>query len=309
VSYYSNSTPAPLDPRAAGYDRFSTGGPAGGSAVGLRGLFDILGASKWFIITAAVVVSLGSFTAALIVPKSYEATVVLAPISSRSGVESLSNSISSQLEGLSDLVGMPYAAATRKAESAAFLLSDALTEKYIHDNNLLPILYESLWDASARRWRVSDPTKIPTLWRANELFKKTIRTVKIDPMTGYVTMTIVWKDPRLAATWANGLATMANDFLRDQAAADSERNIAYLTKEVLTADVVQTRQVIYSILRTEISRRMLAKGTEDYAFKIIDPAMVVEKPAHPKPVGWWVAGLLAGLYLSCCLVTLRAALR
>jgi len=49
-----------------------------------------------------------------------------------------------------------------------------------------------------------------------------------DPKTGLVTLSITWNDPNIAAKWANGLVRMANDYLRDQAIEESERNIAYL---------------------------------------------------------------------------------
>jgi hypothetical protein len=169
-------------------------------------------------------------------------------------------------------------------------------------------LYENLWDAAGKRWKVSDPDKIPTLWRANELFKKRIRDVRIDRTTDLVILTIVWKDPRLAATWANGLVRMANDYLRTQAVTDSERNIAYLEQEAAKTNLVEARQVIYSALRVEMGKLMQAKGKQEYAFKVIDPALVVENAIPPERVVWLPVGLLLGLFLACFLVTLRAAL-
>jgi len=297
-------------PRPLSHEDLPSTGHPRRRGIGLREFFTILWARRWLIITAAVVVSVGSFTAALFLPKSYEATVVLAPVSGNSPDGMLSGASSSpmSLGGLSQLVGMPLGAQSKKAEAVALLESEALTEKYIRENNLLPVLYARLWDAAGKRWKVSDPQKIPTLWRANDLFKKEIRTVKDDKRDGLVTLTIAWKDPRVAATWANGLAKMANDYLRAQALADAERNIAYLNEEAANASVVETRRVIYSVLRAEISKQMLAKGTEEYAFKVIDPALVVERPDFPHRVVWLVVGLLVGLFLSCFLVTLRAAL-
>ena len=196
---------------------------------------------------------------------------------------------------------------TKKAEAVASLQSDALTEQYIQENNLLPILYASLWDAQGKRWKVSDPRKIPTLWRANELFKKSIRTVKGDKRTNLVRLTIVWKDPALAATWANGLVKLANDTLRARAITDSERNIAYLKQEAASTNLVEAQKIIYSALRIEMGKAMLAKGTQEYAFKVIDPALVVERPVPPERIVWVPVGLLLGMFLSSFWVTLRAA--
>lgn len=285
-------------------------GHARSRSVGPHEMFNILWARRWLIISVAVVVSLASFTTSLFLPKSYEATAILGPVSSSSSDGMLSSASSSpmSLGGISQFMGFPLGAQSRQAEALALLESDALTEKFIRDNDLLPVLYASSWDERGRRWKTSDPQKIPTLWRASELFRKDIRTIKTAKRTGIVTLTIVWKDPTLAAAWANGLVKMANDYLRAQALADSERNIAYLNQEIVSTNLVQARQVIYSVLRTEISKQMLAKGSEQYAFKVIDPALVVEKPAFPNHVVWLVVGLVLGLFAACFLVTLRAAL-
>ncbi len=279
-------------------------------SVGLRELCNLLWANRRLITITAVVVSIVSTTIALILPRSYEATVAVAPVSDGpdSGLRSGTNSpLMSALGGLSELIGLSPEEYTKKAEAVASLQSDALTEQYIQENNLLPILYASLWDAQGKRWKVSDPRKIPTLWRANELFKKSIRTVKGDKRTNLVRLTIVWKDPTLAATWANGLVKLANDTLRARAITDSERNIAYLKQEAASTNLVEAQKIIYSALRIEMGKAMLAKGTQEYAFKVIDPALVVERPVPPERIVWVPVGLLLGMFLSSFWVTLRAA--
>ena len=284
--------------------------PVRRARVGPRELFTLLRANKRFILSAGVLVSLLSFAVASFLPRSYSATVVVSPVSSGPDSGTLAgagSSLSTPLAGLSELFGMSSVLDSKKAESVAFLQSDALTEKYIQDNNLLPILYARLWDPAGKRWKVNDPEKIPTLWRANELFNKGIREVKAEKRTNLVTVTIVWKDPVLAAEWANGLVKLANDSLRARAVADSERNIAYLKEEAARTNVLEAQKVIYTALRMEMSKLMLAQGTQEYAFKVIDPALVVEKALPPERVVWLPFGLLLGMFLASFGVTLRAA--
>jgi uncharacterized protein involved in exopolysaccharide biosynthesis len=249
-------------------------------SVGPRELFKILCASKRFIIIASVVVSLTSFTVSLFLPRSYSATTVVAPVSNIAGKGPLSGGGSSAISGLAEMVGM----------------SSILTESFIRDNNLLPILYDS------------NPNKLPTLWRANQFFRKRVLDVRVDKRTDLITVTVVWKDPNLAAAWANGLVRAANDYLRGKALTDAARNIAYLNEEAARTDVAEARQVIYSAMRVEMGKQMLAKGKEEYAFKVIDPALVVERPIPPGRLFWLPFGLLMGLFVSSFLVTLRAAL-
>ena len=180
----------------------------------------------------------------------------------------------------------------------------------LHTNKrFLPVLYASKWDRERNDWKTNDARSKPTLWKANKYFKEKIRRVSSDNKTGLVTLTITWSDPVFAAKWANDLVRMANDNLRDRAIAESERNISYLNEQAAKTDVVGIRQTIYNIMETEINKAMLAKGSEEYAFKIIDPAVVPEKPYSPRPVLWTLGSLLGALVLSVAVAFVRIAWR
>jgi hypothetical protein len=47
--------------------------------------------------------------------------------------------------------------------------------------------------------------------------------------------------------WANELVRMTNDYLRDQAIQESERNIAYLNDQASKTDAVGAKQAIYAL--------------------------------------------------------------
>ena len=238
---------------------------------------------------------------AWITPSTYVATIVVSPVASSGGAGQLNGlgSMLSQVGGLASLAGLGGASGdTHKAESLAVLKSEALTEKYIQDNHLLPVLYASIWDARRNQWKESDPRKIPTLWKANLFFGKSVRTINVDAKTGLVTLTIVWRDPHLAATWANGLVRITNEYLRSKAIDESERNIAFLNQQAAKTDVLPVKQAIYAILQNEINKQMLARGSEEYAFKILDPATPPEVPASPRPKLWMFFALIGSLVLS-----------
>ena len=201
------------------------------------------------------------------------------------------------------------AANTRRAETVAVLQSRALTEAYVQQNGLLPVLYAKLWDPRLKRWKVSDPTEIPNLWTANQYFKSKIREVTEDSKTGLVTLSITWKDPVVAAQWANGFVRATNDYLRDQAITEADKNIAYLEDQASKTDQVGVRQAIYSILENQIDKAMLARGTEQYALKVLDPAVPPQRPYSPKPVMWTLLALFVGLLLSLFAAFVKVAWR
>lgn len=254
-----------------------------------------------------IVITTGAVTAAAyLLPKKYEASTVVSPTSSSSS--NTSGALGSLSNNLAALAGVPLSSDPRKVEAIAVLQSEALAERYIRENNLLPILYAGKWDAAHSRWKVTDPQKIPTVWKANQFLKQNVVKVVTDSKTGLVTLTVTWTDPVLAATWANGLVRMANDYERNATLVESERNIAYLTDQAGKTDVIGIKQAIYSLLESEFDKAMLAKGNEEYSFKILDPATVPERASYPPKLVWILASIFISLSISIFAAFLRVAL-
>lgn len=267
---------------------------------------------EWRLIAVVTILcTVGALVAAVVLPKEYRATVVLSPVTNRSGTGGFGalSSLTSALGGLSELAGVTNPEEKESAEDLAVLESTALTMKYIVDNNLLPILYRKKWDQRTRSWKVRDPDKIPTLWKANRYFAKKIRNVTTAEKTGIVTLEITWTDPVLAAKWANGLVQMTNDYLRGQAIDEANRDIAFLEGEAGKTNLVQEQQAIYTVMTMEINKAMLARGSEQYAFRVLDPAVPPELPSSPMKLLWTVAGFGGGLLLGVFIAFARAAWR
>lgn len=279
--------------------------------VNLRLQFTLLWRARLLIAGCTLLVTVVATVAALLAPKQFEATILLEPVTNRadSGRAGVLGSLASELGGVAALAGLSMSADTAKAEALAVLQSEELTERYIARNNLLPVLYRKQWDSGTKAWKVTDPQKVPTLWKANRFFDKSIRKITASPKTGLITMTILWTDPALAARWANEMVEMTNDQLRNKAIEESERNIRYLNGEVLKTNEVEVRRAIYSLMQTEINKGMLARGSEEYALKILDPAVRPEVASSPKPALWVTVGFCAGFFFGICLAFMRAAWR
>jgi uncharacterized protein involved in exopolysaccharide biosynthesis len=275
----------------------------------LSEVLDLLRRAKWWVASFVLLGTIAGLYLALTLPKHYTATTVLSPVSSSSnGQLGGVGSLVSQLGGLASLAGLSASGDAKRAESLAVLQSEALTEKYIDENRLLPVLFEKQWDANAKRWKDTDPEKIPTLWKANQFFNKTVRTVTSEAKTGIVTLEIKWKDPRAAAKWANELVKLTNNYLRAKAIEESDRNIAYLNSEAAKTDVVQVKQAIYTVLQSEISKEMLARGSDEFALKVLDPAVPPEKPSSLPPVLLIAIGLFGSAGIFLLLAIFRVAL-
>jgi len=247
--------------------------------------------------------------AGFLIPKRFESTILVQPVSNDPAGERMGGigCAISQIGGLASLAGISSAGDSLKVEAVATLQSEALTERYIKEQNLLPLLYPDKWDSVNHHWKSSDPREIPTLWSANRYFKSRIRDVVENVRTGLVTMTISWRDPQQAAQWANGLVAMTNDYLRDKAIGEADRNITYLEQQASKTGIVSIQQAISNLTEEEIKMSMLARGREQYALEVIDAATVPERATYPQPALWIVMAFLGGLFSSIMLVLLRAS--
>ncbi|HEY7889909.1 MAG TPA: Wzz/FepE/Etk N-terminal domain-containing protein [Steroidobacteraceae bacterium] len=279
--------------------------------ISLKEVLQVLWMRRWLATGFTATLVAAALIAAWLAPRKYEASVLVAPVTETPGSSQMGGmrSIMSEFSGLTALAGLSIDADSRKAETIAVLQSRQLTEQYIDGNHLLPVLFSKLWDARLERWKPTDPDKIPNLWTANEYFKRQVRSVTESKKTGLVTLTITWTDPQLAAAWANGLVKAANDYLRAQAIGIADRNVAYLETQAAKTDEVGIKQAIYLILENEIDDAMLARGKEQYALKVLDPAAPPAKPFSPRPKLWSLFALFSGLVLSLFAAFVKVAWR
>ena len=273
--------------------------------ISLSELFSTLWASRWLILSSSLIAAGIAAAIAFSLPVYYRSEVLVMPVSSESSSGALAN-LAGQFGGLASLAGIGGGGDGKKSEAIATLGSRALTEDFIQANQLLPVLFAQEWDAQENAWR-KDLKKTPTLWEGVKKFSTKIRAISNDKKTGLVTLSMEWTDPALAAAWANQLVQRTNDTLRERAIATSRRNLAYLNDQLEKTSVVELRQSIFRLTEAEIKNIMLAEGNREYAFKVIDPAVVPEEKSRPRRGRIIIGALAAALMLSSLWVLLRAS--
>lgn len=270
--------------------------------ISLAELWSVLKTSRARIALITVGSIVIAVAVAFLLPPIYRAEVLLAPVSDdQSGAAA---GLTSQLGGIASLAGISLGGSGGgKDEFIAILQSRVLSDFFVRENNLLPILFEDDWDAAAGKWKSSDPADVPTLWDAFKLMEKKVRQIAVDKKTGLVTLSIEWKDPELAAHWTEGLVKRTNAYLRQQAVQHAERNLAYLQDQARKTTSVELQQAIYRLMETEVKKAMLANVNEEYAFKVLDPAVVPEEKVRPKRLIIIGVGGVLG-FLAACATTL-----
>lgn len=269
-------------------------------AVTLRDLWQVLSRGKFKIAGLAGGFLAIGITYVLIAAPWYEATVLLAPAEERSTEDVLSSS----LGGLVGLAGISIGGED-SSEAIAILESRDFTRAFISDLNLLPILYADRWNAEARAWKTSDPDEVPDMREAVRYFSEKICQVEEDNTTGLVTLSVTWKDRDQAAQWANELVKRLNAAMRERALTEAQRNYVYLEKELGKASIVTLQQSIGRLLDAELQKLMLARGNDEFAFRVLDRAEAPLRPARPRRILVPALMFLLGGILGVAIVTIR----
>jgi len=268
--------------------------PAYDDEIDLWQLWETIWSGRWLIIAITSLFAVGGVTYALVAQEWWRAEVVLAPADKKGGM----SGALSQLSGLASLAGVSVGGGGGN-EPLAVLKSKDFARQFITDMNLVPVLLKD---------QKTEDGKAPDIRDALRIFE-TVRTVSDDKKTGLVTLSVRWKDADTAALWANELARRVNARLRAEALAEAERNVTYLQKEMAATSVVSLQQSMGRVLEGEMQKLMLARGNEEFAFKVIDKATPPKQREAPKRSLIAVVATLAGGFLGILAVFLRQAWR
>lgn len=259
---------------------------------------------KWVIVSSVLLcVALAGAFAAIKTPK-FRSEVLLSEADSGKSAGAL-GSMGSQFGSLAELAGVNLSRGGSLQESIATLKSNSILYEYIETNSLRKVLFYKRWDEENKRWKLGPRDREPSLWDAARAFRKSVLTVSEDTKTHLVNLVIEWKDPVQATEWANGLVKMTNQRLRERAIATSTRNLTYLTEQLDKTSTVDLRQAISRLIEAETKTIMLARGNDEYALKIIDPAVKPDEKYSPQVglvlISGAVLGALLGMVLTLIL--------
>jgi len=259
-------------------------------------LFDIwriLTRYKWMIVGITVLCTLASTLLALLMTPVYRAEVLIAPVTERDNSSRFAAQLN-EFSGIAALAGVNVERGGRKNEAIATLKSRLITEQFIKDEKLLPVLFRKKWDEDNQRWHDADPEDIPTLGDAHEVFDEEVRRIREDRKTGLVVLSIEWEDPDEAARWANELVRRVNALLRNKAVRESESAINYVQEQLKQTSVVELRQVLHRLIESEMKEIILAKINQEFAFRVIDPAVAAEEAFKPNMTLMLLLGAMLG---------------
>ncbi|ETX12570.1 lipopolysaccharide biosynthesis protein [Marinomonas ushuaiensis DSM 15871] len=291
--------------------------------IDLKELFLALWKGKWIIILFTVLFAIGGVFYALSQPNTYKAEAILA--SASGGQSGGLAAMASQFGGLASLAGISLGGGggtDDKAMALAVLQSRQFINAFIKKYDLLVplmagekwnegqdelILNSEMYDPSTGKWvREVDPGKSPepTDWDAYKKFK-TIISINEAKETGLTTLSITHLSPTIAKQWVDWLVVDLNAWVKTKSLDDTRRNISYLEEQIGNTNIADMQSVFYQLIEEQTKNLMLAEVQDEFAFKIIDPAVVPEEKVGPKRALICVLAVLLGGMLGVAIVLIH----
>jgi len=271
---------------------------------------------KRIVMLSTVLFAIAATYHALSVTPEYQVSVLLAPAS----IHGTSTAMPfDQFSNLGSALGFSMPEKALVAESVARLNSRQFIIRFIEAYEVRKKLFEDLWDDEHEIWlepklsllnkasaylnrKFSNGEKIPpaldynngpTDEQAYEKFKA-ILSINENKKTSLVTLSIMYKNPNLATSWANGLVHELNLEERNRALNKTQEMITSLREKLNDTPLREVRISISNLIEEQFKLLMLAETQADYSFRVLDPAFVSETPAKPKKKLIVIATTLTG---------------
>ena len=160
-------------------------------------------------------------------------------------------------------------------EALAIFQSRLFIESFITREDLMPKLFYQNFDEEDLSW-ISD--EIPSL---KDGYEQILSSLKIGLDGSLITISLKSHDPDLAADIVNSMTKAVNNHIREESIEESKRSISFLEAEINKTNLSGSIQMLYRLIEQQTQTIMVANTRQDYAFKVIDPAVAPEHPAGP----------------------------
>ena len=139
----------------------------------------------------------------------------------------------------------------------------------------MPRIFSKSIDQKTGAW-VSE--EIPTLKDGYELI---VNSLKINLDGSLITISLVLHNAELAAEIVNSITSAVNNHIREESIEEARRSIFFLETEINKTSLKSSIEMLYRLIEQQTQTIMVANTREDYAFKVIDPAVAPIYPAGP----------------------------
>lgn len=226
-----------------------------------------------------------------------EATIAAAPNNTNSNLGGMSG----QLGGLASLAGLSLgvnAGVDQTQLALEVLRSQRFMTNFVEKYNYKPMLlaveewqpktnqlvYNSeVYDSQTNTWtRVVDfpLNPEPSGQEVYELLEDLL-TIEAGDSPGFFKVSFMHQSPQFAQEFVENIIAELNLYMRNLDQQEAIRSIEFLNEKMVEVSVSEIRSVMYELIEEQTKKLMLTEVRPEYAFQVVDPAVVSERRAAP----------------------------
>lgn len=278
---------------------------------------------KWFVLFGFSTAIIFAYISTQL-PNQYTSEVVLVAADSGSnGIEGLSG----QLGGLASLAGVSLNSgkdnsllALQILKSRKFLVDFVKNQKIEEqlfaieswDKELDEYIYDiKKYDLTTKKWLMRSDRPISYYPTDAEIYEEmtSLLDVEVDKANQVTKVSFSYYNPLIAQQWLTLLIETLNNTLRSIEITEREDQIHFLQEQLELQTNAEIRNVFYTLIEEQLKSSTLAKARAEFAFKVIDPAMLPEYKSSPKRALITVLGGLVGGVFCFILLTVFYLIR
>lgn len=177
----------------------------------------------------------------------------------------------------------------------ARMRSRKFTRYFMDKHNVYALIYPAEWDAENQRWKEGFEL---IKSEAAVAFSTNFRAIAENPENGIVAVSMKHTDPLLAADLANLYVSEFNDYMRNIELAEIRAKLYFLNEQLKTAKYIQTEQMLYRLIEVEEAAATIARGEEQYALAVLDPASRAYDRVSPARKKMTIMATIGGAFLA-----------
>jgi uncharacterized protein involved in exopolysaccharide biosynthesis len=148
-----------------------------------------------------------------------------------------------------------------------------------------------LVDLNSGKWK--KPLTDISISSVQRSFKSSVK-LSIDQSSNLLNLTVYSKSPKAALSIAKIIIEKINEISRVEALNDANKSIDYLVTELANTSQNDIRSAISQLISSQLSMKMLANTSNEYALKIFDQPFLPEHRSSPNRILILMLGTFSG---------------
>jgi capsular polysaccharide biosynthesis protein len=259
------------------------------------------GYKLWVCICTSIIVAMG-FAYAYFTTPTFYSYAIIAPKESSKGSDA--SRLFSQLGGMGGMVASQLGMGNTNLDKIEIILKGHdLAEAVILGHNLMPLLFQDMWDERRNKWKTKDSLELPGIRDGVKILRENIIVVRVDAKKNILIIGANMNDPVSARNMVDHYLNELNMRIRANAITDAEANRDYLEKQLSHTSDPILMDKLQNMIAFEIEKAMLI-GNQ--SFEILERPVVPMERSKPKRKFIVLLALLIGAAISALGVFVHA---